>query len=488
MSQRSNIYINFLWRLMERIGAQGVSLLVSIVLARLLDPSAFGVVAMITVVTSFLQVFLDGGFSIALIQKKDADDLDFSSVFYFNVVFSLFLYAVLYFISPMVASFYQQPSLTQLLRALGLTLIVFAFKSVQQAYVSRHMMFKKFFFSTLGGTIGAAFIGIGLAYAGYGAWALVIQNIVNMLVDTIVLWIVVKWRPRLAFSWKRLKTLLSFGWKILVADLLEVGYRELRQLVIGKMYSSGDLAYYNRGRQFPDLIITNVNTSLDSILLPSLSNAQSNTDAVREMMRRSIKTATYIMSPFLIGLFVCAEPLVDLLLTEKWLPCVPYLRIFCVTSIFYPINTSNISAYKALGRSDITLILGIIKKVLGIAVLIVVMRYGPLIIAYSLLFTSLCGQIINSFPSKKLMNYSYGSQLKDLIPNLGLSLLMGGIVYLVTFIGLNNLMTLLIQIPLGVGLYILFSKLFHVDSYLYILETFKEIIYTKKSNKSRGED
>lgn len=474
-------FTNFIWRFMERCGAQMVTFIVSIILARLLEPEVYGSVALITVITSILQVFLDGGFSTALIQKKDADDLDFSSVFYFNVVFGVSLYVLLFFAAPWIASFYKMQYLVPIIRVLGLTLIISSLKSVQQAYVSRNLMFKKFFFATLGGTIGAASVGILMAYNGFGVWALVVQNIFNMAIDTIILWIMVKWRPIKAFSLERLKVLLRFGWKMLASGLLDTVYTNLRQLIIGRMYTSSDLAFYNKGHQFPNVLVTNINTSIDSVLLPTMANQQENISSIKSMTRRAIKTSTYLIMPMMMGLAVCAEPFVALVLTEKWLPSVPYLRIFCFTFSFYTIHTANLNAIKALGRSDLFLKLEIIKKIVGLTVLFCTMWWGPMIMAYSLLFTSVITQIINSWPNRNLLDYSYGEQLIDMLPQIALSCFMGIVVYCVTIFNFNDIVTLLIQIPLGIVIYVIGSKLFHIDSFDYIIGIVKQ--YIPKKNK-----
>ena len=474
------VFSNLIWRLAERFGAQGVTMIVSIVLARLLDPEVYGIIALVMVVTTILQVFLDGGFSTALIQKKDADDIDFSSVFYFNILFGIVLYILLFLSAPVIASFYRMPDLIPVIRVLGLTLIIFSLKSVQQAYVSRHMMFKKFFFATLGGTLGAAAIGIFLAYYGYGVWALVAQHLFNMLVDTIILWFMVKWRPKAVFSFSRLKVLLSYGWKLLASGLLDTVYNNIRQLIIGKMYLSSDLAFYNQGKKFTETIVTNINSSIDSVLLPTMSKAQDEVAVVKSMTRRAIKTSTYIMMPMMMGIAVCATPLVDLILTAKWLPCVPYMRIFCFTFAFYPVHTANLNAIKALGRSDLFLKLEIIKKIYGTIILVSTMWWGPMVMAYSLLFTSVLSQIVNSWPNRKLLDYKYSEQLKDMLPQICLSCLMGVIVFCVTLFDLSDILTLLIQIPLGIIIYIVGSKVFHIDSFEYIISIAKQYMPKKK--------
>lgn len=483
MTNQKSFLSNLIWRFLERCGAQLVTFIVSIVLARILDPAVYGTIALVTVITTILQVFVDSGFSTALIQKKDADETDFSTVFYFNIVMCLGLYALLYLIAPWIAAFYEMPDLTLIIRVLGLTLIVSGLKSVQQAYVSRHMLFKKFFFSTIGGTIAAAVVGIGMAVYGFGVWALVGQYLVNLIAGTAVLWVTVKWRPKKLFSWQRLKGLFSFGWKILLSSLLDTVYKDIRQLIIGKKYSSEDLAFYNRGQQFPGLIVTNINSSIDSVLFPMMSKEQKDKSAVKAMTRRAIKTSSFIMWPLMVGLGVCAEPVVRLLLTEKWIFCVPYLRIFCFTYAFYPIHTANLNAIKAMGRSDLFLRLEVIKKIIGVALLLSTMWFGVLVMAYSLLLSTVISSFVNSFPNKKLLGYSYLEQIKDMLPSMLLAGVMGAIVFGVQFIGIADIWTLMIQVPLGVLIYIVGAKLLKMESFEYILNLAKSFLNKRKSGQ-----
>lgn len=468
MNSSRSVFSNFIWRFAERCGAQIVQFIVSIVLARILLPETFGTVALVIVIAQIFQVFVDSGLGNALIQKKDADDLDFSSVFWFNVVWCLFLYGVIYFAAPAISIFYKDVTLVPVIRVLCITVIISGLKNVQQAYVSRTMQFKKFFFATLGGTIISAFAGIGLAYAGFGVWAIVAQKLVNLSIDTLVLWITVKWKPKFIFSLERLKSLVSYGWKLLASALLDTVYNNLWQMIIGKVYTEADLAYYNQGNQFPNVIVMNVNSSIDSVLLPVMSNEQDNKTRVRDMTRKAIKTSTYIMAPLMMGLAFTATSVVELLLTEKWLPCVFFLRIFCITYMFYPIHTANLNAIKALGRSDMFLKLEIIKKVVGIALLLITVNISVKAMAYSLLVSSVCSQIINSWPNNKLLGYSYISQLKDILPNIFLAVVMGLIVYTISFIGLSPFITLLIQVPAGAVIYVIGSLVTKNDSFKYL--------------------
>ena len=483
MGKTEKVVGNFLWRFMERFGARGVTLLISIVLARLLDPEVYGTVALITVFTQILHVFIDSGLGSALIQKKDADDLDFSSVFYFNLFMCLSLYALLFFGAPLIARFYEMPQLTSLTRVLGLTLVISGVKNIQQAYVSRNMMFKKFFFSTLGGTIGAAAVGITLAALGFGVWALVWQYIFNATIDTLVLWFTVKWRPKLMFSWKRLKKLLGFGSKLLGVSLINTVYNNIRSLIIGKKYSAEDLAYYNKGKQFPSLFDSMINSSIDSILLPTMAQEQDDIDAVKRITRRSIKTSTFIMAPILVGLAMCGKALIGLVLTEKWLPCVPFMTIFCITYIFSPMFTANYNAYKALGRSDIYLKVSMASKPIGLVILFATMPFGVMAIAYGLLVANFMSQLVCTFPNRKLLKYGYLEQLKDLLPQLIMAAIMGAAVYSVNFLQLSNWLTLLIQIPLGAVIYILGCHLMKLEVYQYVLSAVKRFLKKKSGKK-----
>lgn len=467
---------NLVWRFAERCGAQLVSFIVSIVLARILAPEDYGTIALVTVFTAILQVFVDSGLGTALIQKKDADEIDFSSVFYFNFVVCLILYLGMFAAAPFIADFYGDVTLVPVIRILSLTIVISGVKGIQQAYVSRNMLFKRFFFSTIGGTIFSAVLGIAMAYAGFGIWALVAQQLSNTFIDTLILWITVRWRPTKSFSWTRLKYLLSFGWKLLVSSLLDTAYNNLRNLIIGKMYSSSDLAFYNQGDKFPKVIVTNINASIDSVLLPTMSNAQDDKERVKQMTRRAIKTSTYVMAPLMMGLAFCAEPIVSLVLTDKWLPCVPFLRIFCITYMFWPVHTANLNAINAMGRSDWFLRLEIIKKIMGMTILLSTMWFGVMAMAYSLLLSSVLSQIINSWPNRKLLGYGYLEQVRDFAPGILLAVIMGICVYFISFLHLPTIVTLLIQFIVGAAIYIGVSAILKLEEFEYLLGMVKSFL------------
>ncbi len=479
---------NFIWKFAERCGAQGVTFIVGIILARLLEPEAYGTIALITVFITLMNVFVDSGLGTALIRKKDADDLDFSSVFYFNMVMCLALYAIMFFLAPLIASFYEDDSIVPLIRVLSLTIVISGVRSIQNAYVSKQMLFKKFFYCTIGATIGAAAVGIGMAYAGYGVWALVGQQLFNTLIGTVILWGIVKWRPKRMFSFARLKELFSFGWKLLVSSLIEVLYQDIRQLIIGKKYSSEDLAYYNKGEQFPKLIVANVNASIDGVLFPTLAKVQDDGARLKQMTRRSIRLSTYIMAPLMVGLAVCAEPIILVLLTEKWLFCVPFMQIFCVTYLVYPIHTANLNAIKVLGRSDYFLKLEIAKKIVGFTLIFATMWISVEAMAYSLIVGTLASTFINAFPNKKLLKYSWGEQMKDILPNILLACAMGLPVFFMSYLPLPTIVILILQVVVGASIYIGLSALLKLEIFAYVLDMVKGFLKKRKQNAPAEEN
>ncbi|MEG0395974.1 MAG: oligosaccharide flippase family protein, partial [Oscillospiraceae bacterium] len=282
-------------------------------------------------------------------------------------------------------------------------------------------------------------------------------------------------------SLSRLKSLLSFGWKLLASALLDTGYSQLRSLIIGKVYKPSDLAFYDRGQQYPTLVVTNINSSISSVLFPAIAECQNDREKVKAMTRRAIKTSSYVMWPLMIGLAVVANPLVSLMLTDKWLPCVPYLQIACFTFGLYPIHTANLEAIKALGRSDLFLRLEIIKKVIGIAVLLFVMRQGVMAIALSLAVTTIIGTFINAYPNTELLGYRYLEQIGDILPSFLLACLMGTCVYPITLIGLSRLLTLTLQVIVGTIIYIVGSKLLHLESFDYIVGIVKPYVKKQKN-------
>ena len=472
----NRVFSNLLWRFGERIGAKLISIVVQLILARLLAPEVYGTVAIVLVITDILQVFIESGFGTALIQKKDADDLDFSSVFFFNLAACVVLYLLLVAFAPVIAGIYRKPELTQIIRVIGLILIIAGVRNVQQAYVSRNMLFKRFFFATLGGTLTAAVVGIWMAKRGFGVWAYVTQYLLNNLVGTLILWFTVRWRPKAQFSPERLKGLFSYGWKLLASSVLSTVSDKLRPLIIGYRFTGADLAFYNEGILFPNLIVENVNASIDSVLLPALSEQQDSAENVKLMTSRAVQVSSYIMWPLMMGLLACAGPLVQFALGDAWLPCIPFVRIFCLYYALFPVHTANLNAIKAMGRSDIFLKLEIIKRVLDLVIVAITLFLGVRAMAYGLLAEGVICLLINSWPNRTLCRYSFSQQLRDIFPSFLLSAGMGAAVWLLTFLPVGSLPTLVLQVLLGAALYLGLSALLKLKPYIYVLTMAKKML------------
>lgn len=474
---------NMLWKFSERILAQFISLLVSIVLARILMPDAYGTIAIVTVLISFLDVFVNEGLPTALIQKQNTDNEEFSSVFYFNIILSVVLYALLYFVSPFMATFYKNDELTSLIRVMGIRVIVASVNSVQHAYVSKHMMFRKYFWSTLFGTVVSAFLGIWLAYHGAGAWALVAQYLSNTIIDTIFLWFTVKWRPEMTFSWKKVKLLVSFGWKVLFEGLAENFTQQARSLLIGKVYSPSDLAYYNKAQQFPQLFISNICTAISSVLLPAMSERQSEQGYILLLLRKSIRLASFIIFPILTGMAVVAEPFVRVILTDKWIACVPYLQIFCFTQALTVGMITRHQALLSTGRSDIYMKEHIVYRVFFLSLLVAVYKKGVMMIALSTVLGTLFMAVTVVLTSKKFNDYKYSDQLGDVLPSLAGCMAMILPVRLIFRLDISDIITLGLQILIGASVYYGVEKALKVDE-LELCETIiKRYLFIKKSSE-----
>lgn len=453
----------------------------SIVLARLLTPEDYGAIALVLVFTSIASVFVQSGFNTALVQKKDAEDLDFSSVFYATLCMAVILYLILFFSAPYIAKFYGITLLTRVVRVLSISLIFGAVNSIQNAMVSRKLLFRLLFIRSTVALLISGAIGIALAYAGYGVWALVGQTLSNQFINTIILWFTLDWRPHLLFSFSRIKDLLSFGWKILVSSLLDTVYGQVRSLVVGKIYDTGTLGSYNRGQQFPSMIVSNVDGSIQAVLFPVLASQQDDKYRAKNIMRRSIVTSSFLIFPLMVGLAATAEPVVRILLTDKWLPSVPFMQIYCFVFALMPIHTANLQAINAMGRSDIFLKLEVIKKIIGLIILFISVFWGVYAIAIGGIVNGVLSSFINAYPNKHLLGYSYGEQVRDVLPSMVLSVLMGAVVYCFKWLGLSSVVTLTIQVISGATVYICLAKLLKLESYTYLVETIKSFLAGRKT-------
>ncbi len=466
---------NLGWKFAERFSAQLISTVISVILARILMPEDYGVIAIVMIFINLANVFVSDGLGSALIQKKDATPTDFFSVLYFNIALSMVLYAVLFFSAPWIAAFYGSgyEILTPVLRVLGLRIILASVNSVQHAYVSKKMIFRTFFISTLSGTIVSAVVGVVMAYNGFGVWALVAQYLTSTTISTLALVIVLGKRPRLLFSFASLKELFPYGMHILGTGLLITGYQDLRALIIGKVYTTADLAYYDKAKHFPSLLVNNINTSIGAVLFPKMSNEQDDMNKVRQHTRNSIRLSSYIICPMMVGLAAVAEPFVRLLLTDKWIDCVPLLQMFCLVYLFQPIHTANMQAIKAIGRGDVYMRLELIKKALELVVLFITIPFGVTAIVVGMVVCATLATFINAYPNIRFLQYGFKDQMIDVLPNLLLSGAMFAAVYPLLYLPIGTLPMLLIQVLVGAVVYVALSALTKNRSFIQLLGLIK---------------
>lgn len=481
MNEKKAVLHGVFWKFSERFAAQCVSLIVSIILARLLNPSEYGIISLVTVFITIANIFVTSGFGAALIQKKDADEVDYSSVFYFNLAFSAIIYFVLFFFAIPISSFYQMPLLKPVLRVLAFSIPIMGINSIQQAYISRKMEFKKFFKATFIGTIMSAFVGIGMAYMGFGVWALVAQTLTNNIIDTIILQLSIDLKIRRVFSFDRIKALLNYGWKLLAQSLIVQIYSSLRSLFIGKIYTTADLAYYTKGNQFPDLISSNIDTAINTALFPAMSRAQESLDTVKKMARKTTQVSSYIMGPILIGFIAVAEPFISLLLTDKWLLAVPFLRIECIILLFRAPQTAILQGLKAIGKSGSVLKCDIPIRIFALLVLLVSIRFGVIIFALSEILTTIFGTVLYSREARKYLNYHYREIAFDFGVNTIVASIMGLVVWEIgKILSFSNLIIIIIQVLCGFLTYLLLSILSSNPSFKYILNMVNEFIKSKR--------
>ena len=452
--QKNKLVSGLFWKFSERILAQIISFIVSIVLSRLLLPDEFGIVALMMVFINIANVFVTSGFGTALVQNKQANDTDYSTIFFCSLGMSLIIYACLFLAAPLIADFYRIPELTLVLRVISLTILLSSVSTVQHAYVQRNMIFRKFFFSTLIGTIISGVVGIIMALNGFGVWALVAQSFTNTIVDTAVLFVTVPWRPKLVFSRTSAGKMLGFGWKVLAADLFGTFFDQLQSLIVGRVYTSADLAYYNKGKNLPDLISVNISATVMTVLFPAISNVNDEKEKVKLMTRSSIKMMAFVMFPLLFGLAAVAKPLVIVLFSDVWKDSIPFVQILSVAAVINLIGNVSLQTMKATGRSGLLLKLEFIKKPVYLALLIIGIRISVLAVAITRLIYALYSSLINAAQMKGMIDYNYIEQLSDIFFPLFLSLLMIAAIYPITLLNVNNILILILQVICGAAIYI----------------------------------
>ncbi len=444
------------WSFAQRILPQLVTLLVSIVLARVLSPEHYGTIAIVTVFIAIGDALVIGGFGNALVQKKDATDTDFNSICWVSLLLSVSVYGVLFLFAPLMARFYADDILTPVIRVMGLKFVFSAFNSVQVAYVQRNMMFRKNFISTLGGTLVSSVVGVTMALTGFGVWALVAQNLTNAVIHTVVLFFIIDWKPKLELCWKSVKELWNYGVKVLGATLVYTLRDNIRTLLVGKQFSSEDLAYYNQGQKYPALLMSDIVSATETVLFPVLSENQTQTKKLKELMRNAIRISSYILTPLMVGFLAVSHTFVEVFLTEKWLPCVPFMQIMCVVYMTRCVSTILQRGLLAIGRSSLNLIHEVVTSFATIVCLLVAvfLMNSVVVIALSQVFVMLLGLVLYSTWSRKYLRYGYKELLRDYLPSVLLSVVMAIVVCLAGMLPIHSLVKLIVQVLAGIVAYV----------------------------------
>ncbi|PKP05672.1 MAG: flippase [Bacteroidetes bacterium HGW-Bacteroidetes-5] len=461
-SLKKKAFDGLIWSSIERFSAQGIQFFLGIILARLLLPEDYGLVGMLAIFFAISVTIIDSGFSTALIQKKNRDEKDFSTVFYFNIVVAFVFYLLLFLIAPLIADFYRQPLLISLTRVIGLTLIINSFAVVQRAKFAINIDFKTQTKASIFSIIISGIIGIYLAYDGYGVWALVIQELIRSTLNIIILWYYSKWLPIEGFHFDRFKLLFSFGSKLLISGLINTIYDNIYLIIIGKIYSTSSLGFYTRAKQLNDFPSSNLTGIIQRVTYPLLSELQDNNDRLKETYRKMIKMTALIIFPLMIGLAALADPLIRVILTEKWVNTIWMLQLLCFAGMWYPIHALNLNILYVKGRSDLFLRLEIIKKTIITLVLVISIPFGIEAMIIGQIFTSYVALIINTYYTKQIIAYGLFQQLSDIIKVLLLSFAMGYIIYITMPLINTSESKLIVGILEGAIFYISIAWLFNI--------------------------
>lgn len=448
------------WSAVERFSSQGVNFVFNILIARILLPEDYGVVALLAVFLMVSRTFIDSGFSSALIKKANCTDADYCTVFYFNFLVSVFFFILLWFAAPLIASFYKIPLLTNVTRVMSLTLVFNAPRAVHETILKIRMDFKTKAYVTLIGVFATGTIGLVMAHKGFGVWALVAQNVLGSVLRTILIWIVVKWRPKLIFSIQSFKEMFSFGSRMLGASLLDTIYNNIYPLVIGKFYTLTDLGLYGKAESFASFPSSSLTTMLQQVTYPALSSVQNEEERLRSAYRRLLNVSAYVVFPMMIGLAAIADPFIRIVLTDKWEGSIYFLQIICFALMWYPIHAINLNILLVKGHSDYFLKLEIVKKIVGVGLLFVTVLWGVVAMCYGQIVMSLICLIINTYYNKELIDYGLWDQLKDMLPIIALSLTMGVLVLFVVSLMPTLWSKLIVGVVSGVVYYLVLSYVF----------------------------
>lgn len=437
------------WSFIDNIASSGITFLVGLILARLLTPEEYGVMAMIAIFIAISDSIIDSGFSNALIRKVHIERIDYNTVFYFNLVISIFLYIVLFLSSPAISIFFREPVLVEVMRVIGWVLIINALAIIPRTIFVRAVNFKTQTKVSLISSISSGGIGIGMAFSGMGVWSLVGQQLSRQILNTFFLWIYCKWQPALEFSVKSFKEMFSFGSRLLFSGLIDTVYKDIYYLIIGRFFTSALLGQYTRAQQFSIIFSSNLTAVVQRVSYPVLSSIQNEPERLREAYRKVIKTTMLVTFACMLGLAAVAKPLIIILIGEKWLPAVGFLQIICFSGMLYPLHAINLNILKVKGRSDLFLKLEIIKKFIAIGPIAIGVFYGIEFMLWSSVFNSFIAYFLNSHYSAGLINYSTKDQLADLLPTFLVSLFVAFLMWSISLCNLSVYLLLPIQLLFG---------------------------------------
>jgi O-antigen/teichoic acid export membrane protein len=459
---KQKTFNGLIWSSVERFSTQGVQFALGLILARLLLPSDYGLIGMLAIFLAISETFIQSGFTVALIQKKKRDDLDYSTTFFFNIVIALIFYTLLFISAPLIANFYQEPQLQILTRVIGFTIVINSLSVVQRAKFTINVDFKTQTKASLLAISISGIISISLAYKGFGVWALVVQTLLRRTIDVGVLWYISKWRPKKGFSYERFKRLFSFGYKLLLSGLLDTFFRNVYSLIIGKIFNANTLGFFTRANQFSDFTSSNISNILGRVTFPILSELQDENQRLRKAYTKIIQMTALLIFPLMMGMAALAEPMIITILTEKWSETIWMLQLLCFAAMWYPIHAINLSILNVKGRSDIFLKLEIIKKSIITIVLLVTVPLGIKAILIGQIVSTYIALIINLHYTKRIINYGFWNQMKDILPVLILSFAMGAMIYLTIPFFSSNIIKLVIGLAEGVIFYLGFAYLFNI--------------------------
>lgn len=465
------------WSFVGQFARYGIDFIIGIILARLLSPKQYGLIAMVTIFIAVSRSFVDSGFTQALIRKNDAKQIDYSTVFYFNIIVSLLLYILLYFLAKPISHFYGEPKLIIILKVLGLRLILDALSIIQRAKLTKRIDFKLQTKITVISSLLSGVIGIVLAYLGFGVWALVAKMLIMQIVFTILLWYWNRWIPTLEFSFHSFKEMFSFGYKLLLSGLIYTLYLNVYKLIIGKYFSAAELGFYSRAEQFRDLPSKNLTGIIQRVSYPVLANIQDDAEKLKKAYRRLIKSSMFISFTLIFGLAATAKAFILVLIGEKWMPVIVYLQLLCFAGMLYPLQAINLNMLKVQGRSDLFLKLEIIKIILAIPVIILGIFISIKAMIICMIFNSFIAFILNSYYSGKKISYSSFNQLRDIFPSFLTAFTLASIIFLIgELTDFSNPITLLVQIIAGLILFFIINETLKLQDYIYIKLTVLEKI------------